>query len=91
MGFFSRRPKPADVTAEQLHAEFGECKARVRALEMEWERTYDKLRGIVARMSRRNGEIGAAEVPAPVKETAPTEPRSPLLAAAASRLTRRNY
>jgi hypothetical protein len=87
---FTKTPRRADVTASELKLEFAELRAEVRALQMEWDRTYDKLRGIVARMSRRNGEIGAAEVPAPVKEAASTEPRSPLQAAA-SRLTRRNY
>lgn len=55
------KPKPAvkaDITAAELRAEFAECKARVNAVELEWERTYAKLRGIVARMSRKSGEIG---------------------------------
>lgn len=53
--WFSTKPaKVADITAAELRAEFAECKACVRALELEWERTYAKLRGIVARMSRKS-------------------------------------
>lgn len=58
MWFRTKAAVPADITAAQLRAEFAECKASVRALELEWERTYAKLRGIVARMSRKSGELG---------------------------------
>lgn len=89
--WWSTKPaKAADITAAELRAEFAECKASVRALELEWERTYAKLRGIVARMSRKNGEIDDAAPAAPVAATAfPTTESQ--LHRGVSRLPRRNY
>jgi len=87
---FRNRPLAADVTAKQLREEFAELKVEVRSLQMEWERTYDKLRGIVARMSRRNGEI---EDPA-AAPAAPGKPVSRPLrdpATVSPILQRRNY
>ena len=88
---FTNRASRADITARDLKEEFAELRGEVRALQMEWDRTYDKLRGIVARMSRRNGEIeDPAATPAAPGKAVPQvvrEPsRTPLLTAA-----RRNY
>lgn len=90
------KPKPAvkaDITAAELRAEFAECKASVRGLELEWERTYAKLRGIVARMSRKAGEIEDVSPAAPVnQDNRNTLPMSKAqLGHGAPRIHRSNY
>jgi hypothetical protein len=89
---FTKPVKKADITANELREEFAECKSRVNALEMEWERTYAKLRGIVARMSRKSGE----EIDAPPATSSPVETNTlPMtqsqLARGGARFPRRNY
>lgn len=60
--FGAKRP---DVTrrVSDLEDSLGTLQRQVRALELEWESTYNKLRAIVARLNKRAEREQADEVP----------------------------